>query len=107
MADAYQSMYLEEGLFNKKKAPAKPGDLPSYKKLQTAISDRKKLGDYLNANPWQASTSERKYVAREDVEVDDIVDYLINEGFTDDEDSALVILENMSEEWFNDIVNKI
>lgn len=107
MADAYQSMYLEEGLFGKKKSPASPEELPSYKKLQTAISDRKKLGDHLNANPWQAAPSERKYVAREDTDLDFLVDYLLSEGYADDEDSAVSVLGCMSESWYDSIMEKM
>lgn len=107
LGDAYQSIYLEEGLFGKKKSAASPEELPAYKKLQTAISDRKKLGDHLNANPWQASASERKHVAREEVEVDHVIDYLLSEGFTSDEESAAVIVEHMSEEWLESILDTI
>lgn len=109
MADAYQAVYLEEGLFGKKKsvAPAKAEDLPSYKRLKTAIADRKKLGDFVNDNPWQANPADRKAITREEVEIESLVSYLIDEGCTDDEESALTILEHMSEGWFEAIMEKM
>jgi hypothetical protein len=36
--------------------------------------------------------------------VEYVLDYLIDEGFTDSYDSALVILETMSDEWFEDLI---
>jgi len=39
---------------------------------------------------------------RDDVEY--VLDYLIDEGFTDSYDSALVILETMSEQWLVDLI---
>jgi predicted RNA binding protein with dsRBD fold (UPF0201 family) len=39
---------------------------------------------------------------RDDAEY--VLDYLIDEGFTDSYDSALVILETMSEEWLVDLI---
>jgi hypothetical protein len=118
MAEAYQAVYLEEGLFGKKKAAtpakpdvnqwkAKPEDLPSYKRLQTAIADRKKLGDFINDNPWQANPADRKAITREEVGVDELISYLLDEGYSDDEESALTILEHMSEGWFEAIMEKM
>lgn len=109
MADAYQAVYLEEGLFGKKKAvtPAKAEDLPSYKRLKTAIADRKKLGDFVNDNPWQANPADRKAITREEVEIESLVSYLIDEGCTDNEDDAMVIIEHMSEDWFQHIMEKM
>lgn len=101
MADSYRSMYLEE----KVSAPAKPEELPAYKRLQTAIADRKKLGNDLNDNPWKANPADHKGMHKE--EIDELVSYLIDEGCTDDEDDAMVIIEHMSEEWFEHIMEKM
>ena len=38
--------------------------------------------------------------------VEYVLDYLIDEGFTDSYDSALVILETMSEQWLEGIIEK-
>ena len=61
MADAYQSIYLEE-------AVNAPEELPAYKKLQTAIADRKKLGGFVNDN-----SLDRKSISREEFDLDEFV----------------------------------
>ncbi len=44
-------------------------------------------------------------ITKEEVEIfDTVLEYLISEGYADTEDSALVIMANMSEEWKNSII---
>lgn len=39
-------------------------------------------------------------------DVDYVLDYLIDEGYTDSYESALVIVEAMSDEWFEDLIDE-
>jgi hypothetical protein len=57
----------------------------------------------LMSNPLGASSNIRKF-QREDYEI--VVDYLISEGYTGSVEGAGVILNNMSEAWYNIIVEK-
>ena len=42
-----------------------------------------------------------------DIHADIIIDHLIDEGYANTDDAALVIMANMSEEWAQDIINEV
>jgi hypothetical protein len=70
--------------------------------------DKKKIHKWHGAprfadrNDHYSPKNDIKSFQRNDVEY--VLDYLIDEGFTDSYDSALVILETMSEEWFENLI---
>jgi len=61
-----------------------------------------------NSEEEKAKSERRKQRGKISFEVreDFILEYLINEGYTDNYDSAIAIYESMSDEWMDSIINE-
>ena len=66
--------------------------------------ERKALSRLLDTERLSAAASKRRNVDENYDTFDTILEYLVSEGYADTNESALVIMANMSEEWRQSIV---
>jgi hypothetical protein len=81
----------------------------SYEELKRAIERRSnRLKNPPRKNQTNKAQTEQELIGlrkdREKLVKEEVLDYLINEGFADTEANAEAIMLNMSEEWLNDII---
>jgi len=79
---------------------------------RAARQNRTQSGPYRQAKARQARDDARadieKYGFHEQVDLYDLIfDYLLDEGYADTEQSATVIMTNMSEDWIDDICEEV